>query len=76
MGAEISRYKRPVIDLEDEVLESGCKESGTTAKNDTVNTAPEIVVGSRRVEQLPDDAYAFGVGPDITDPDIMRTARR
>jgi hypothetical protein len=30
----------------------------------------------RRIEQLLDDPYAFGVGPDITDPEIMRTARR
>jgi hypothetical protein len=30
----------------------------------------------RRIEQLLDDPYALGVGPDITDPEIMRTARR
>lgn len=30
----------------------------------------------RRIEQLLDDPYAFGVGPDITDPEITRTARR
>jgi hypothetical protein len=30
----------------------------------------------RRIEQLLDDPYALGVGPDITDPDIMRMAWR
>jgi hypothetical protein len=65
-----------VKDLGDEARESGCRESGATAKDGTVDTAPEVVIGRRRVEQWLDDPYAFGVGPDIADPDIMRTARR
>ncbi|WP_322760028.1 hypothetical protein [Frankia sp. Cr2] len=30
----------------------------------------------RRIEQLLDDPYALGVGPDIADQEIMRQARR
>jgi Arc/MetJ family transcription regulator len=70
-------YMKTMIDLDDEALALAAKELGTTTKKDTVNAALEFVVGRRRrVEQLLDDPYAFGVGPDITDPDIMRTARR
>jgi len=52
------------------------KELGTTTKKDTVNAALEFVAGRRRIEQLLDDPFAFGVGPDITNAEIMRTARR
>jgi len=60
----------------------GCRrasiaELGTTTKKDTVNAALAFVANRRRrIEQLLDDPYALGVGPDITDPEIMRTARR
>lgn len=41
------------------------------------NAALEFVASRRRrIEQLLDDPFALGVGPDISDPDIMRTARR
>ena len=30
----------------------------------------------RRIEQLLNDPYALGVGPDITNPEVMRPARR
>jgi len=70
-------YMKTVIDLDDEALELAAKELGTTTKKDTVNAALEFVASRRhRIEQLLDDPYAFGVGPDITDPEIMRTARR
>jgi hypothetical protein len=43
----------------------------------TVNAALEFVAGRRRgFERLLDDPYALGVGPDISDPGVMRTARR
>jgi Arc/MetJ family transcription regulator len=68
---------KTMIDLDDEALELAARELGTTTKKDTVNAALEFVAGRRRrIEQLLDDPYALGVGPDITDPDIMRTARR
>lgn len=68
---------KTVIDLDDEALELAAKELGTTTKKDTVNAALAFVASRRRrIEQLLDDPYAHGVGPDITDPDIMRTARR
>jgi Arc/MetJ family transcription regulator len=70
-------YMKTMIDLDDEALELAAKELGTTTKKDTVNAALEFVASRRRrIEQLLDDPYAFGVGPDITDPDVMRTARR
>ena len=70
-------YMKTMIDLDDEALELAAKELGTTTKKDTVNAALQFVAGRRRrIEQLLDDPYAFGVGPDITDPDIMRAAKR
>jgi Arc/MetJ family transcription regulator len=70
-------YMKTMIDLDDEALELAARELGTTTKKDTVNAALEFVASRRRrIEQLLDDPYAFGVGPDITDLDIMRTARR
>jgi Arc/MetJ family transcription regulator len=68
---------KTMIDLDDEALELAAKELGTTTKKDTVNAALEFVASRRRrIEQLLDDPYAFGVGQDITDPEIMRAARR
>ena len=66
-----------MIDLNDEALDLAAKELGTTTKKDTVNAALEFVANRRRrIEQLMDDAYALGVGPDIADPEVMRQARR
>ena len=68
---------KTMIDLNDEALALAAKELGTTTKKDTVNAALEFVASRRRrVEQLLDDPYALGVGPDITDPEVMRQARR
>ena len=70
-------YMKTMIDLNDEALALAAKELGTTTKKDTVNAALEFVAQRRRrVEQLLHDPYAFGVGPDITDPEVMRQARR
>lgn len=66
-----------MIDLNDEALVLAAKELGTSTKKDTVNAALEFVANRRRrVELLLDDPYAFGVGPDIDDPAVMRRARR
>lgn len=68
---------KTMIDVDDEALALAAKELGTTTKKDTVNAALEFVAHRRRrIEQLLDDPYALGVGPDISDPDIMRQARR
>jgi Arc/MetJ family transcription regulator len=70
-------HMKTMIDLDEEALALAAKELGTTTKKDTVNAALEFVAGRRRrIEQLLDDPYAFGVGPDITDSEVMRTARR
>lgn len=66
-----------MIDIDDEALALAAKELGTTTKKDTVNAALQFVAKRRqRIEQLLDDPYALGVGPDIHDPEIMRSARR
>lgn len=70
-------HMKTMIDLDDEALSLAAKELGTTTKKDTVNAALEFVASRRqRIEQLLDDPYALGVGPDITDPEVMHTARR
>jgi Arc/MetJ family transcription regulator len=68
---------KTMIDLNDDALELAARELGTKTKKDTVNAALEFVANRRRrIEQLLNDPYALGVGSDITDPDIMRQARR
>jgi Arc/MetJ family transcription regulator len=67
---------KTMIDLNDDALELAAKVLGTATKTDTVNAALEFVIGRRRrIEQLLDDPYALGVGPDIADAEIMRHAR-
>jgi Arc/MetJ family transcription regulator len=68
---------KTMIDLDDDALALAATELGTTTKKDTVNAALQFVAGRRRrLEQLLDDPLALGIGPDISDPDIMRQARR
>jgi Arc/MetJ family transcription regulator len=68
---------KTMIDLNDDALDLAAKELGTKTKKDTVNAALEFVAGRRRrIEQLLDDPYALGVGPDIADAEVMRQARR
>ena len=68
---------RTTIDVDDEALTLAASELGTATIQDTVNAALELVAGRRRrIEQLLDDPLAIGVGPNITDPVVMRWARR
>jgi Arc/MetJ family transcription regulator len=68
---------KTVIDIDDEALARAGKELGTSTKKDTVNAALRYVAERRRrLEQLLDDPYALGVGPDIGDEEVMRQARR
>ncbi|HUZ78941.1 MAG TPA: type II toxin-antitoxin system VapB family antitoxin [Chloroflexota bacterium] len=70
-------YMKTMIDLDEQALEQAASELGTTTKKDTVNAALAFVANRRRrVEQLLHDPLALGVGPDITNTDIMRQARR
>jgi Arc/MetJ family transcription regulator len=70
-------YMKTMIDIDDEALDLAARELGTTTKKETVNAALAFVAERRRrIEQLLDDPYALGIGPDITDPEIMRQARR
>lgn len=68
---------KTVIDLDDEALALAARELGTTTKKDTVNAALTFVASRRRrIEQLLDDPLALGLGTDISDPEVMRQARR
>ena len=68
---------KTMSDLDDEALELASRELGTATKKDTVNAALAFVASRRRrIDQLLDDPYALGVGPDIEDPEVMRQARR
>ncbi|AYF78715.1 DUF2191 domain-containing protein [Nocardia yunnanensis] len=66
-----------MIDIDNETLALAAKELGTVTKKDTVNAALKFVVERRqRIEQILDDPYSIGIGPDIGDPEVMRQARR
>jgi Arc/MetJ family transcription regulator len=66
-----------MIDLNDEVLALAARELGTSTAKDTVNAALEFVADRRRrIERILADPYVLGIGSDITDPEVMRTARR
>lgn len=68
---------KTMIDIDDDALVRAGKELGTSTKKDTVNAALRFVAERRRrLEQLLDDPYALGVGPDIGDEEVMRQARR
>ncbi|MEV6772731.1 type II toxin-antitoxin system VapB family antitoxin [Nocardia sp. NPDC051030] len=68
---------KTMIDLNDDALALAAKELGTTTKKDTVNAALEFVAQRRRrIEQVLNDPYGIGVGPDIGDPEVMSRARR
>ncbi len=68
---------KTMIDLNDDDLALAAKELGTTTKKDTVNAALNFVANRRRrIEQLLNDPYALGVGPDIANPEVMRQASR
>jgi Arc/MetJ family transcription regulator len=70
-------YMKTMIDLDDDALALAARELGTTTKKDTVNAALSFVAQRRRrIEHLLDDPQAFGLGPDIGNPEIMRQARR
>ena len=68
---------KTLIDVDEEYLAAAQEVLHTVTKKDTVNAALQFVASRRqRIEQLLDDPYALGVGPDIADAEIMRQARR
>jgi Arc/MetJ family transcription regulator len=74
---QIYSTMKTVIDLDDETLSGAARELGTRTKEETVNAALSFGASTRHgIERILDDPYPFGVGPGITDPDIMRDARR
>lgn len=68
---------KTMVDLDDEALALAATELGTHTKKDTVNAALAFVAERRRrIAALLEDPRALGVGPDITDSEIMDRARR
>ena len=67
---------RTIIDVDDELLAAAQAELGTATKKDTVNEALRYVAARReRARAVLDDPYFLG-GSDLTDPEVMRGARR
>lgn len=64
------------IDLDDELLEAAAKELGTTTKKDTVHAALRYAAErGKRAERQINNAFDFW-GEDISNPEIMKQARR
>lgn len=64
---------RTVIDVNDELLDAAMRELGTTTKKDTINEALRLAAerGTQARELL-----AGLWGQDITNPEVMKDARR
>lgn len=68
---------KTVIDLDEENLALAQAELGTATKKDTVNAALKYVAERRkRARTITGSSRLLGWGEDITDPDIMKDARR
>lgn len=79
------RYmRRTQVEVDDEVLAAAQRELGTATMKDTINEALRLaatrqdraraLLGEYDTEQYP---WAhLGIGSDITDPEIMKQARR
>ena len=74
---DVHRLADPPGDLVVEDLQGLERGRPDGASKDTVNAALSFVAQRRRrIEHLLDDPQAFGLGPDIGNPEIMRQARR
>jgi Arc/MetJ family transcription regulator len=69
---------KTVIDIDDEVLVAlAARKLGMSTKKDMLNAPlPFITHRRNRVDQLLDDPFALGVGPDFTDSEVVGQARR
>ena len=68
---------KTVIDIDEEALAAAARELGTTTKKDTVNAALVFVAERpKRIARLFDDPTSLGYGSDITNPEVMKDARR
>jgi len=66
-----------MIDIDEDALAAAARELGTTTKKDTVNAALVFVAErQKRIDEMLNDPLRFGAGPDITNPEIMKDARR
>ncbi len=74
-------YMKTLIDLDEDLLAQAQVELGTTSKKDTVNESLRAVAergkrAAKRVDDVHDAYYRFGVGPDIANAAVMEDARR
>jgi Arc/MetJ family transcription regulator len=70
-------HMKTMIDVDDDALARAAAELGTATKKDTVNAALAFVAERRRrIDAVLDAPYALGIGPDISDADVMGGARR
>ena len=68
---------KTMIDIDEDALAAAAHELGTATKKDTVNAALGYVAErQQRIDAVLNDPYRFGAGPDISDPEIMKDARR
>ena len=68
---------KTMIDIDEEALEAAARELGTTTKKDTVNAALVFVAErQKRIDALFNNPLALGYGSDITNPEVMKDARR
>lgn len=69
-------FVRTIIDVDDALLDAAQAELGTATKKDTVNEALRFVAERQaRARAVLDDPFLLG-GSDLTDPEVMRGARR
>ncbi len=70
---------KTLVDLDEAKIAAVGEQLGTKTKKDTLNAAMDFVLASKdRVRDLIEDGIAakLGVGTDVTDPEIMKGARR
>jgi Bacterial antitoxin of type II TA system, VapB len=68
---------KTMIDIDEEALAAAARELGTTTKKDTVNAALVFVAErQKRIDALFNNPFRFGAGPDITNAEVMKDARR
>jgi len=67
---------RTIIDIDDALLDAARSELGTATKKDTVNEALRYVAErNARSRAILDDPFFLG-GSDLTDAEVMASARR
>jgi Arc/MetJ family transcription regulator len=68
---------KTVINLDDDALAAAAAELGTSTSQETVNAALAYIAERHRlIDELLDGPLALGLGPDISNSQVMWRARR